>query len=526
LIDSIVAEIAAVFIVGFVVSFAMEGLLKPAPVAPWRRPLASLGVHVGIITVAFALELLLFRRPFFAMVNVWAIQLVMIAVSRVKSDTLNEAFVYPDFEYFLDAIKHPRLYLPFFGGLRALAAAAGYGVVLWAGLAWEQAIDVSPAWLGSLTAAILAGGVLTVTSGRNGHALAVRFDANDDLRRLGMLCALWRYRLAEREPVRVTSASASRFATAASSPAADILVVQSESFFDARRVFASVRDDVLTHFDALKSQACAHGTLQVAAWGANTVRTEFAFLSGLEPDSLGVHRFNPYRRLAGQGVATLASHLRAQGYRTLCIHPYPASFYRRAAVYPTLGFDEFHDISAFESAERFGPYVSDRAVAQFIERLYAARGDDARPWFIFVITMENHGPLHWESVTDADARRYLTPASSTSRVPESGIPQGCADLVAYVRHLEQADGMFATLAETLSASSRPSVMCLYGDHVPIMPAVYRALGTPDGQTDYLIWRPVRQGAPVRQTGPLPLAVSALAAAILDHAAAPTRVSDR
>lgn len=205
-----------------------------------------------------------------------------------------------------------------------------------------------------------------------------------------------------------------------------------------------------------------------------------AFLSGAGPETLGVHRFNPYRRLAEQGVSTLASSLRDEGYKTVCVHPYPASFYRRDRVYPHLGFDDFIDIAAFEDAPRSGPYVSDAAVGAHVARLIEDRDTDPRPLFVFVITMENHGPLHWEKVSDADESRLFDAAAGR-------LPAGCSDLIAYARHLANADAFFGSLAETLARADRCATLCIYGDHVPIMPTVYDALGTPDGKTDYLIW---------------------------------------
>jgi phosphoglycerol transferase MdoB-like AlkP superfamily enzyme len=266
--------------------------------------------------------------------------------------------------------------------------------------------------------------------------------------------------------------------------AAHLVVVQSESFFDPRRLDAGIRcDEVLREFDALQAEAACSGQLEVAAWGANTVRTEFAFLSGLAGEALGVRRFNPYRRLARQGVATLASFLQARGYRTLCVHPYAASFYDRHKVFPRLGFDEFIDIRSFAGAARSGPYVGDLAVAEKVCSLLKSAGE--QPLFVFVISMENHGPLHLEKVRPDEAERFY------SRPP----PAGCDELTIYLRHLRNADRMAGMLRAGLEALPGRSGLCWYGDHVPIMPDVYRTLGAPAGQTDYFIWRKNGQPKP-------------------------------
>jgi phosphoglycerol transferase MdoB-like AlkP superfamily enzyme len=240
---------------------------------------------------------------------------------------------------------------------------------------------------------------------------------------------------------------------------------------------------VLAEFDRLKADAIAKGKLKVPAWGANTVRTEFAFLSGIDDDRLGVHRFNPYRAIAaGWNVQSLASFLKSLGYRTVCIHPYPASFYQRDRVYPRLGFDEFLDIGAFDNGRRFGPYIGDAAVA---EKIAAIVRDATSPVFVLAITMENHGPLHLERVGPSDVEELYADAP----------PAGCEDLTIYLRHLRNADRMVVELRGTLELCGRPASVCWFGDHVPIMPMVYETFGAPNGDVEYVVWSNRRAGRP-------------------------------
>jgi phosphoglycerol transferase MdoB-like AlkP superfamily enzyme len=207
------------------------------------------------------------------------------------------------------------------------------------------------------------------------------------------------------------------------------------------------------------------------------VRTEFAFLSGLESDSLGVHRFNPYRRLAQQGLPTLARFLRQLGYRTVCVHPYPAGFYSRNKVFPLLGIDEFIDIRSLGGVKKSGPYVGDIPLGEkacSLMEMYARRSE---PVFLFVITMENHGPLHLERITPDEINRYYA----------NPLPAGCDDLIVYLRHLVNADRMVGMLREYLESIAINNWFCFFGDHAPIMPKVYDILGTPDRRTNYVVW---------------------------------------
>jgi hypothetical protein len=472
------AAFLAVFYVAFaglILSFCIERLLRPSPVLA-ARPFSAWRLHGGLWTLAFCVLVLATGRPWFAAAGVSAILLLLVLVSNAKFKSLREPFVWQDYWYFSHALRYPRLYLPFLGWGRGMAAALGLLLAVLSGLVLEQAPAgrFSPTGqTGGVLILIAAGLLLLIVGERRSSPLTL--EADRDLVNHGLLACLWRYAIAGRKPPRVTGpfAASIRSETDASLP--DLIAVQSESFFDPRPLFAGIRGDALTEFDRLKDASMAHGRLKVPAWGANTVRTEFAFLSGLNEDDLGIHRFNPYLPiLAGWRPRALPLLLKDLGYRTVCIHPYHSGFYRRNRVYPLLGFDEFLDIRAFAGAERRGPYVSDAAVMAKLEGLLDRAGG---PLFVFVITMENHGPLHLEKVRGADlADLFTTPP-----------PSGCDDLTIYLRHLRNADRMIGALRQRLDRHHRPAGLCWFGDHVPIMPGVYARFGAPPPEVEYAIW---------------------------------------
>ncbi|RMX11141.1 LTA synthase family protein [Vandammella animalimorsus] len=494
---------------GLALSALLEQKLHPRP--HLARPAGAWALHAGMWCTAHAMLCLLLGRPWFAMATALAFVLMLVLVSHAKYQALREPFVYSDHEYFTDALRHPRLYIPFLGWGKFLAAATGFALAIAIGLWLELPPPARLRWQGQLggIAAVLVIGLLLW---RIGHATApqVTFDAEQDMRKLGLLACLWRYRQAQRLPPRHTSPFAAPHRPASTpQPLPHLVAVQSESFFDARSLHAGIRGEVLADFDALRAEALSSGALQVPAWGANTVRSEFGFLCGIAPDSLGVHRFNPYRAIAaGWPVASLAGYLRQLGYRTVCIHPYPASFYLRDRVLPLLGFDEFLDIRQFEPSQRCGPYIGDAAVAERICALLDRAA--AQPLFIFAITMENHGPLHLERITPEELQALY------DRAP----PPGCEELGIYLRHLRNANRMAARLRAHLARNPQPASLCWYGDHVPIMPAVYQACGTPSGLVEYLCWSN-RPAAPRTAGSALPTApgASGADAALAVHALA-------
>ncbi|WP_274888708.1 LTA synthase family protein [Pseudomonas sp. ITEM 17296] len=587
-----------VALIGLMLTVLVERLLIPRPAL--RRPADCWMLHVGLWCVGFGLLYALTARPLFSGVNLLLLWVLIVLVSNSKYHSLREPFVCADFEYFSDAVKFPRLYLPFFGFGKAAVLAVGFLVYLWAGLRFE----VPGARVEALLPVVIGLGLL-----RLGHRRVVpSFDAERDVRGWGLAASLWRYFWAARAPVdqaglgspfacedsvraagafagkpaptgngggvgspvacEVSVRAAGAFAgkpaptgngggvgspvdcegsvraagAFAGKPAptgngggvgspvdcegsvraagafagklaptgnglADLVSVQSESFFDVRGLWPGVRAEVLGEYDVLASQALARGKLQVAAWGANTVRTEFAYLTGIPSERLGVHRFNPYRVLARRGLPSIASRLKALGYRTVCIHPYDGGFYGRNKVLPALGFDEFIDVRAFNPSQKAGPFIGDCAVAQKIRELLEAPGR-TQPLFIHAVTMENHGPLHLESVAEHELPAWF----------DRPLQPGMQDLAPYLRHIGNADRMLGMLRETLLSQPNEALLCFFGDHVPILPEVYQAVGAPAGDTDYLIWSNRRQ--PGSQA--CPIAVHKLSSALLAHAQAPAQ----
>lgn len=450
-------------LVGLAISVGVDQLMRPR--ARLGRPWGAWALHGGLWLCAHAGLTGLVARPWFAAAGVSAFWLMLALVNNAKVKALREPFVVQDYEYFTDAVRYPRLYIPFLGWGKFLGAAAGFVLAVGVGL-WGEPRMMQWRWVGVEWLVGMCG----IWWG-NHCRLPISLQPVKDMQTLGLAACLWCYgKQARRKPALVSPFTTAIQAAPARLP--HLVSIQSESFFDARTLDAPIHPEILAGFDRVCAEAALHGTLEVPAWGANTVRTEFAFLTGVAGEALGVHRFNPYRALASN-TASVASSLKGLGYRTVCVHPYPVGFYRRNRVFPWLGFDEFLDIRSFAPADRFGPYVGDIAVA---ERVAALLRDSTQPLYVHVITMENHGPLHLETVQPQEAAAFYFGAAPTS-----------TELTVYLRHLRNADRMVTMLREALAALPVPASLCWYGDHVPIMPETYAHYGTPDGQTPFACW---------------------------------------
>ena len=473
-------------LIGLLVSGMVEALLSPRPRPFWQRGLAANSVHVGSYLLLCGALVLLLQRPWFAVMVLLSLQLVVVQSSNTKSHTLNEPFICHDFEYFWDAILHPRLYVPFFGIGLAIAASSAAAVAIGSFFYWETSLVTSEGASRFLISAfeIIAIGVLLLSFSLS-KLPAITLQPIQDLQRLGLFASLWAYGIAlMRAPIPTPEQSPFYQLTDVAKAHPDeqtlpnVVLVQSESFFDPRPWCKDVDADLLNHYDNTRTSAILQGELNVPAWGANTVRTECAVLTGIAPEQWGARQFNPYRTLSRHPLPSLASAFKAAGYRTVCVHPYLASFYFRHKVIPQLGFDQFIDINAFESSDKTGQYISDLAVARKIGRLL--EDDDNRPLFVFAITMENHGPLHLEVPSQTSLAATLPSATWP-------LADHLRDLAVYLHHLSESDKMLACVKETLNTANRPGLLGWYGDHVPILPAAYAHFTPPDGRTPYMIW---------------------------------------
>ena len=362
--------------------------------APWQATLLdALPVAAG-----FGLALAGTARPLLSGVAIAATTLGLWLSDTVKRDVLHEPVNFADRAELPEVVRHPQLYLPFAGTGLVLAGAAACAAL--AGLlAWAEPPLWPRTWPGALAALLAAAAAAR---------LAFLVPASPPmLRRLAPLYARLR-------PARNTAADAARLgplatlvihATLAAAerparvaavrarpqpvlpPDGPVVLVQAESFMDPARLHPALAG-ALPHFTALRARAVRHGALDVPCWGANTVRTEFAVLTGVAEPALGLDRFNPYEAFARGGLPSIASAARAAGYRTVCVHPFDPGFYNRRRVMPGLGFDRFVGPEAF-GPPASGLYPSDAAVAEAVAGLVRDLGPRV---FVFVITMAGHGP--------------------------------------------------------------------------------------------------------------------------------------
>ena len=463
---------------------AAGGWLIPRRVAAARNtePVAAV-LDIFPLLLVGGLVLVATGRPMFTGLVLLSLGGGFALVDRAKRDALREPVVFSDMSELRHVFTHPHLYLPFAGPALVLGGAAGaiglgvallvLGPALWQPQPLAAFLCLLAVWLvGWVLSREPALGKAAAVLSRlrpTGEPLA-------DAARLGPVAALFVYGViarAERAHRRIEYHSFSAPAVNGGGASTPVVVVQCESFFDARRISPDVPHDLMRGFDACLQQGATHGRLEVSAWGANTMRAEFAVLTGIPEERLGYDRFNPYHAFARTPLASVASRLRDEGYRTLCLHPFDRGFFGRDRTLPALGFDSFLGRETLGGSRR-PPYRSDPDLARQVLRVLDAAGPRT---FVFVITMGNHGPWH-EAGAEIDPR--LRRRFDRADLPQRG------PLLRYLDGVGRSDEMLAILLDELGPSRRDAVFSFYGDHLPSLPHAFAHFGFDDWASDYVL----------------------------------------
>lgn len=474
--------------------FVVAGWLMPRRLARTRiagpatllLDAAPLGLGALLVDIASG-------RPLFAGVLVLTLGAAFTLADFAMRQTLREPVVFSESVELPQVFTHPHLYLPFAGPGLVIgggAAALALAVML---LAIEPPLWRPQPLVAAGVAALLAAVLwllarpkpLAATAGAL-RRLEASGEPDADAAALGPFAMLIVHTVLARaeRPTRQRSLAAPALAQGRGEPAGGpIVIVQCESFFDVRRLSPSIPRELLPGFDACCASAAQFGRLEVPGWGANTMRTEFAVLSGVPESELGYDRFNPYYALARVPLASQVWRLRRAGYRTICLHPFDRRFFRRDLVMPALGFEEFLGSETLGGARR-PPYCPDPELGRHILRLLDATGPRT---FIFAITMGNHGP--WTAKgppLDPTVKRLF----AAGQLPDGG------GLLRYLDGLRRSDEMLHLLLAGIERRNDNTVLGFYGDHLPSLSAAFAHFGFEEPHSDYAIW-PGASGTPQR-----------------------------
>jgi len=249
----------------------------------------------------------------------------------------------------------------------------------------------------------------------------------------------------------------------------DIVVIQSESFFDPSIMKGYEHSDLTPNLHRLAAQG-ESGPLHVPTYGGGTIRTEFEVLTGLSLRYFEDLQF-PYLQMNHKVVPSMVRVLRSHGYETIALHGNDPGFWNRNTAFRAIGFDRFVSRASFPAkAAVDGQYMADSAMT---DEIMAQLKNAGPPQFLFAISIEAHGPYD------------VPPANAAERdaipVPEGITGHDKLQLQNYLYHMRHADQELGRLADLLAHRERPTLLLFYGDHLPALTDVYQRTRFVDGK---------------------------------------------
>ena len=256
----------------------------------------------------------------------------------------------------------------------------------------------------------------------------------------------------------------------------NIVFVQLESFVDPA-IFAGCEysADPTPFFNRLCSRFPS-GLLYVPTIGGGTANTEFEVITGLNRDFFGAGE-SPYNTiLLEKACETVCYDLRDYGYISTSIHNNTATFYGRDSVYSMLGFDRFVPLEYMQDVQynELG-WAKDAVLTG--EILSALDTTDARD-LVFCVGVESHGKY---GETYEPRPGDIEVLGAPEQIP-------LAPLQNYVNVLSGPDGFLEELVRALVRFDEPTIVVIYGDHLPALDLENDLLTTGSVYASrYVIW---------------------------------------
>ena len=315
-------------------------------------------------------------------------------------------------------------------------------------------------------------------------------------------------------------AAAGQNRTGATTERPNIILLQLESFFDVKRIKGlEFSEDPVPVFTGLK-KTCPSGYLSVPSVGAGTANTEFEVLTGMNLDHFGAGEY-PYKTILQEKTCeSVAYDLKGMGYATWAIHNNIATFYNRNLVYPNLGFDRFTSLEYMQAPEKnlLGWAKDSVLTDEILGALKATPECD----LVFAVSVQAHGrypdtiedseeneenffnlflPFGREAEAEEDTAAGHHTGSATAvlnaemmdgmkiRVSGAEDEETETQYTYYANQLYEVDSFLADLISSLSLVNEPTLLVLYGDHLPAFgyTADDLADGTTPYESEYVIW---------------------------------------
>ena len=263
----------------------------------------------------------------------------------------------------------------------------------------------------------------------------------------------------------------------------NVILIMNESYADLSNLpnvtYSENPMEIINNIESTEENLI-RGNMISPVIGGGTSLPEFEALTGLTSYFIEQQIF-PYTSYIRKDMNSIVRTFRENNYKTVGIHTNTKTFYNRYNIYKYLGFEETIFEEDIENPEYKGRYISDDEAADQIIKAFEGHNGNK---FIFAVTMQNHMPYTGVNYEKYDIDIESNLLSSTETIELKNYTQGVYD----------ANKMYQKLVEYLKEQEEPTILVMFGDHLPLLGDSYAATYKKNNlsyleyySTPYIIW---------------------------------------
>lgn len=212
------------------------------------------------------------------------------------------------------------------------------------------------------------------------------------------------------------------------------------------------------------------------SYGAGTANSEFELITGMNLDHFGAAEY-PYKTvLQNTTTESMATVLKQYGYKAHAIHDNSAAFYDRDLVFSQLGFDTFTTKESMNIKKwTENGWAKDEILTGCImDSLNSTKGQD----YVYCISVQGHGDYPTTQIIE-------NPEITVEGIEDEALRN---KYTYYVNQVYQMDQFVGRLVKALEKRGEPTILCMYGDHLPSLEIEDEDLTYGNKyQTSYFMW---------------------------------------
>lgn len=225
----------------------------------------------------------------------------------------------------------------------------------------------------------------------------------------------------------------------------NLIIVQVESMQNLVMDLEVSGNAVTPNLNEFKKKCLYFPNCYAQVAGGNTADAEFITNNSLYPARVG----SVYFRYVNNQYDSIANNLKKQNYSTYAMHAYKPSFWNRANIYPSMGFDKFYSKQDYKMDDVMGWWgLKDQS---FLRQSADIVNSSKKPLYSFLVTLTSHYPF--------------SDFSKTTEFSVGEKYQGTVygDYLKSMNYVDKSLGMFIKNLED-SGVLNNSILVIYGDH--------------------------------------------------------------